>query len=124
MRLKSKNTLKHPGLFLADLSTLTVSPCATRFDCLSHGRALASSFLAVLQILSGFFLKLTVSGPPKKGGQLGALPIFLPTLSEIILCREFFPENSLLCHSPRHPKLFWPQHSQNVPMLLKNAFLV
>ena len=44
----------------ADLSTLTVSPCVTRFHSLSHGFTVASSFLTVLQILSGFFSKLTV----------------------------------------------------------------
>ena len=44
----------------ADLSTLTVSPCVTRFHSLSHGFTVASSFLTVFQILSGFFSKLTV----------------------------------------------------------------
>ena len=45
----------------SDLSTLTVSPCVTRFHCLSHGLMVRSSFLTVLQILSGFSLKLTAS---------------------------------------------------------------
>ena len=45
----------------SDLSTLTVSPCVTRFHCLSHGLTVGSSFLTVLQILSGFSLKLTAS---------------------------------------------------------------
>ena len=44
----------------ADVSTLTVSPCGKRFNCLSHSLTLASSFLTVLQILSGFFPKLLV----------------------------------------------------------------
>ena len=44
----------------ADLSTLMVSPCVTRFHSLSHGFTVASSFLTVFQILSGFFSKLTV----------------------------------------------------------------
>ena len=35
-----------------DLSTLTVSPCVTRFHYLSHS---LMAFLTVLQILSGFF---------------------------------------------------------------------
>ena len=44
-----------------DLLTLTVSPCVTRFHCLSHGLTVGSSFLTVLQILSEFSLKLTIS---------------------------------------------------------------
>ena len=46
--------------FTADLSTLTVSPCVTKFHCLSYGLMVGSSFLTVLQILSGFFPKPTV----------------------------------------------------------------
>ena len=45
----------------ADLSTLTVSPCLTRFHCLSHGLTVGSSFLTVFQILSEFSLELTIS---------------------------------------------------------------
>ena len=41
--------------------TLTVSPCVTRFHCLSHGYTVGSSFLTLLKILSGFFPKLTHS---------------------------------------------------------------
>ena len=48
-------------------------------------------------------------GLKTKGGQ-GAMPL---TFSEIALLQGCFPENSLLCHSPRDPKHFWPQHSQN-----------
>ena len=36
------------------------------------------------------------------------------TFSEIILCQGLFPGNSTLCQSPRHPKLFWPRHLQNL----------
>ena len=36
-----------------------------------------------------------------------------PSLSEIVFCQECFLENLLLCYYPRHPKLFWPWHSQN-----------
>ena len=39
----------------ADFSTLMVSLCVTQFHCLSQGLTVASSFLTVLQILSGFF---------------------------------------------------------------------
>ena len=46
---------------LQELSTLTVSPCVTRFHCLSHGIMVGSSFLTVLQILGGFSLKDTIS---------------------------------------------------------------
>ena len=49
-------------------------------------------------------------GLKTKGGQ-GAMPL---TFSEIALLQGCFPENSLLCHSPRDPKHFWPQHSQNL----------
>ena len=49
-------------------------------------------------------------GLKTKGGQ-GAMPL---TFSEITLLQICFPENSLLCHSPRDPKPFWPQHSQNL----------
>ena len=49
----------------SDLSTLTVSPCVTRFhylaSYLSHGLTAGSSFLTVLKSLSGFSLKLTIS---------------------------------------------------------------
>ena len=37
-----------------------------------------------------------------------------PTFFEIVLSEECFPGNLLLCHSPVHPKLFWPRHSQNL----------
>ena len=43
----------------ADHSTLMVSQCVTCFHCLSHGLMVAFSFLTVLQILSGFFFKLS-----------------------------------------------------------------
>ena len=36
------------------------------------------------------------------------------TFSEIVLCQEPFRGNSLLCHSQRHPKFFWPRHSPNL----------
>ena len=36
-----------------------------------------------------------------------------PSFSEIAFCQECFLRNSLLCHYPRHPKHFWPRHSQN-----------
>ena len=36
------------------------------------------------------------------------------TFSEIILCQGCFPGNSFLCHSPRHLKLSWSRHSQNL----------
>ena len=45
---------------IPDLLTLTVSPCVTRFHILSHGLTVRFSFLMVLQILSGFSLRLTV----------------------------------------------------------------
>ena len=48
-------------LLFADLSTLTVSPCVTWVHCLFHGLTVGSSFLTVLQIVSGFSLKLTIS---------------------------------------------------------------
>ena len=44
-----------------DLSTLTTSPCPTRFPCLSHGLTVECSFRMVLKVLSGFSLKLTIS---------------------------------------------------------------
>ena len=44
----------------ADLSTLTVSLCVTQFHCLSYSLMVGSLFFMVLQILSGFFPKLTV----------------------------------------------------------------
>ena len=50
----------------ADLSTLTVSPCVTWFHCLSQGLTVGSSFLTVLQILSGLSLKLTVFSENKQ----------------------------------------------------------
>ena len=46
--------------YFADLSTVTASPCVTRFRCLSHGLTVHLSFLTVLQILSRFFPELTV----------------------------------------------------------------
>ena len=49
-------------------------------------------------------------GLKTKGGQ-GAMPL---TFSELALFQGCFPENSLLCHSQRDPKDFWPQHSQNL----------
>ena len=45
---------------VSDLPTLTASPCVTRFCHSSHGLTVGSSFLMVLQILSGFFPKLTL----------------------------------------------------------------
>ena len=45
---------------VSDLSTLTASPCLTRFFHPSHGLTVGSSFLMVLQILSGFFPKVTL----------------------------------------------------------------
>ena len=53
-------------------------------------------------------------GPPTKEGVGGAggmppsLPPPSPTFSEIVLCWGCFAGNSLLCHSQRQPKLFWP----------------
>ena len=44
------------------------------------------------------------------GGQGGHAPPPL-TFSEIVFGQGCFPGNSLLCYSPRHPKLFGPQHS-------------
>ena len=47
---------------ITNLSTLLmVSLCVTRFHCLSHGLTVGSSFLMVLQILSGCSLKLTIT---------------------------------------------------------------
>ena len=37
-----------------------------------------------------------------------------PTFSEIVLCQGCSPENPLLCHSPRHSKLVWPCHLENL----------
>ena len=37
-----------------------------------------------------------------------------PFFPEILLFQGCFPGNSLLCHSPRHPKWIWPQESQNL----------
>ena len=64
--------------------------------------------------LMGFFVNFEhisyrVFRSPNQGGRRGE-----PTFTEIVLCREFLPGNLLLCRSPRHPKLFWPQHSQNL----------
>ena len=55
---------------MADLSSLTVSPCVTRFHCLSHGLTVGSSFLTALQILSGFSLKLKISSENKQGNAI------------------------------------------------------
>ena len=44
-----------------------------------------------------------------------------PIFSEIVFCQGCFPGNFLSCHSPRHPKLFWPRHFQSLvggPVLL------
>ena len=49
------------NLFTADLSILTISPCVTRFHCLPNSLMVGSSFLMVLQILSGFSLKFIIS---------------------------------------------------------------
>ena len=51
-------------------------------------------------------------GEPGGGGHSRPPPP--PTFLKIVLCQGCFPGNSLLCHSPRHPKLFWPRHSQNL----------
>ena len=62
------------------------------------------------------------AGYPTKGEAMGAMS---PTFSETVLCQGCLPGNSLLCHSPRHPKPFWPQHSQNLvggPVLRKSAW--
>ena len=51
--------------------------------------------------------------------------LWIPTLSEIILCKWCFPTNKLLCHSLRHPKLFWSRHSQNLvgdPRIVSNLW--
>ena len=60
---------------------------------------------------------IIVTGPLMKkrgGGVKGGFgpPPPPPTFPEIELRRECFLANSLLCHSPRHLKLFWPRHSQ------------
>ena len=61
-------------------------------------------------------MKYFITGPPTEGGgqrgQRGHAPH--PTFSEIVFCKGYFPGNSLLCHSSKHPKLFWPRHSQNL----------
>ena len=41
----------------ADLPTLTVSPCVTRFHCLSHSLTVFSWYLRVSQVLSRFFFQ-------------------------------------------------------------------
>ena len=57
----------------ADLSTLTVSLCVTQFHCLSYSLMVGSLFFMVLQILIGFFPKLTVfKKTPKKTKQTQA----------------------------------------------------
>ena len=45
----------------------------------------------------------------KGGGAWGHAPSFC----KIAFCQKCFLGNLLLCHSPRHPKLFWPRDSQN-----------
>ena len=50
---------RKPHTQTPDFSTLTASPCVTRFHHPSHSLTVGSSFLTVLQILSGFFPKLS-----------------------------------------------------------------
>ena len=45
-----------------------------------------------------------MTGPPNKRDARWLMSS--PTFSEIVFCQSCFPGNSLLCHSPRHPKLF------------------
>lgn len=49
--------------------------------------------------------------------EVGARGPWLPIFSKIVICLRCFLGNSLLRHSRRHQKLFWPQHSQN-PVLV------
>ena len=44
----------------------------------------------------------------------GRRPCLSPSFFEIVLCQGYFLGNLLLFHSARHPKLFWPRHSQNL----------
>ena len=50
------------------------------------------------------------AGPLMNGGRGAYLS---PTFSESTL-QVCYAGNSLLCHSPKHPKLIWPRHSQNL----------
>ena len=70
---------------VADLSTLTASPCVTRFHSLSRGLTVSSSFLTVWQILIGFFPKLTVLQKNKHRRHIPVLlkKVFLVWLTKI-----------------------------------------
>ena len=56
---------------------------------------------------------IDISGTQKQPPTKGHAPT-PPFFSEILLFQGCFPGNSLLCHSPRHPKWIWPQDSQNL----------
>ena len=58
--------------------------------------------------------KNVMKRPPNEGGEWGQGGHDPPTFSEIVICHWCFPGNLLLCHSLRHPELFWPRHSQNL----------
>ena len=66
---------------VSDLSTLTASPCVTRFFHPSHGLTVGSSFLMVLQILSRFFPKRTVHKKTTQAAHSNAAEICISTSS-------------------------------------------
>ena len=56
-------------------------------------------------------LKICNQGIRRRGSQGNHASSTFP---ETVLCRRGFLENLLSCHSPRHPKLNWLWHSQNL----------
>ena len=102
-----------------------VSSCGSFYSCCYPTCSLSLHIVAPLFITfeeiiraEGFAIQFsypvaTYTGLPVKKGMGGGGHSYL-TFSEIVLCQGCFPGNSLLCYSPRHPKLFWPRHSQNL----------
>ena len=57
--------------------------------------------------------QVLVNRPPDEGEARRAIPPPLLFLKSYF-AKDLFFVNLLLCHSPRHPKLFWPRHSQGL----------
>ena len=60
----------------------------------------------------------TNHGCRKQASQRGGRGAWTPTFSETVLCQEYFLGNLFLCHSPRHPKLFF---GSGIPKILSGA---
>ena len=61
-----------------------------------------------------YMMSIFCTEPRPKGRWEDGNAILRPAFFEIVLCQGWFPGNLLLCHSPIHPKLFWPQNSYNL----------